>query len=240
MSRVTVCFVAALCAGTALPAAGQGSGAPPTVNPLGLRAGESAWTTRAFVGGQGFNPDRARLPDLGFRLPAAGIPGPGPVAAAPFGQTALPAYTGRPIDPSSTTQAGAYIDYRRDKLTVSSGVRQGIGAGAGGTRLDLGATYGFNVTPRHLISLSGGLTVGQLAPALPYYAAYGTDAFWRSGYRAGEPGLGLRLSWFYSFDRSTAYIATTLGFDRAYGDAEGLQGLERNTTSVGTTFGYRW
>ena len=239
MLRVTACFVAALCAGTALPVVGQVGSAQPAANPLGLRASESVWTTRAFVGGQGFNPDRARFADLGFRPPAASTAAPDPVAA-PFGQAALPAYTGRQIDPSAATQAGAYVDYRRDRLTVSSGVRQGIGAGAGGTRLDLGASYGFNVTPRHLINLSGGLTVGQSASALPYYAMYGTDAFWRSGYRAGEPGLGLRLSWLYSFDRSTAYIATTLGFDRAYGDLEGLQGLDRNTASFGTTFGYRW
>ena len=221
-----------------MPAVGQVGATPPTANPVGLRAGESAWTTRAFVGGQGFNPDRARLPDLGFRPPAASTPASNP--AAPFGQTALPAYTGRQFDPSSAAQAGAYVDYRKGGLTVSSGVRQGVGAGAGGARLDLGASYGFNVTPRHLINLSGGLTLGATAPALPYYAMYGTDAFWRSGYRAGEPGLGLRLSWLYSFDRSTAYIATTLGFDRAYGETEGLQGLDRNTTTFGTTFGYRW
>jgi hypothetical protein len=87
-----------------------------------------------------------------------------------------------------------------------------------------------------------GRTLGASAPLAPYYAAYGdgTDAFWRSGYRAGEPGAGLRLSWRYTFDRSTAYFATTLGYDRAYGDPEGLPGLDRNTTTFGTTFGYRW
>jgi len=240
MSRVTTCFVAALCAGMTLPAMGQVGATPPVANPVGLRAGDSGWTTRVFVGGQGFNPDRARMPDLGFRLPATGIPAPTPGGANLLGQAPLPPYVGLPVDPSSAAQAGAYVGYRRDSWAVSSGVRQGVGPGAGGTRLDLGATYGFNVTPRHLISLSGGLTLGASAPAVPYYAMYGTDAFWRSGYRAGEPGAGLRLSWLYSFDRSTAYFATTLGFDRAYGDAEGLQGLDRNTTTFGTTFGYRW
>jgi hypothetical protein len=240
MSRLTACFVAALCAGVTLPAAGQVGGTPPAANPLGLRAGDSGWMTRVFVGGQGFNADRARMADPGFRLPATGTPPSSSAAAPPPGQVALPPYTGHQFDPSSAAQAGAYVGYRRDSWTVSSGVRQGVGAAAGGTRLDLAASYGFNVTPRHLISLSGGLTLGASAPALPYYAMYGTDAFWRSGYRAGEPGLGLRLSWLYRFDRSTAYFATTLGFDRAYGDAEGLQGLDRNTTTFGTTFGYRW
>ena len=240
MSRVTICFVAALCAGMTLPATGQVGGTPPGANPLGLRTGESGWTTRVFVGGQGFNADRARMPDLGFRLPAAGTTPTPPGTANVLGQAPLPPYVGPPVDPSSASQAGAYVGYRRDSWTVSSGVRQGVGAAAGGTRLDLGASYGFNVTPRHLISLSGGLTLGASAPAVPYYAMYGTDAFWRSGYRAGEPGAGLRLAWLYSFDRSTAYFATTLGFDRAYGDPEGLQGLDRNTTTFGTTFGYRW
>ena len=78
-----------------------------------------------FVGGQGFNPDRARMADPGFRLPAASIPASSPAAANPSGQLALPAYTGRQVDPSSATQAGAYVGYRRDSWMVSSGVRQG-------------------------------------------------------------------------------------------------------------------
>jgi hypothetical protein len=230
MLRVKACLVAALCAGLAAPAAAQLAATPSPGHPLGLRAGQSGWTGTLFVGGQGFNPDRARLPDTGLRLPAASLPGEAP---------ALPRI-GPPADPAATAQAGAYLGYRRDSWTFSSGVRQGVGPAAGGTRLDLGASYGFNVNPRHLITLSGGLTLGASAPLAPYYATYGTDAFWRSGYRAGEPGMGLRLSWLYNFDRSTAYFATTLGFDRAYGDPDGLQGLDRSTTTFGTTFGYRW
>lgn len=229
MSRAQVLIVTAFCAGIVAPAAAQVGGIPPTANPLGLRAGDTGWTSSVFVGGQGFNAGRARLPDQGFRLPAS-LPG----------EVTLPPRLGPPIDPASAAQAGAYVGYRRNSWTLSSGVRQGMGEGAGGTRLDLGASYGFNVTPRHLITLSGGLTLGASTPLASYYAAYGTDAFWRSGYRAGEPGAGLRLSWLYNFDRSTAYFATTLGYDRAYGDTEGLQGLDRSTTTVGTTFGYRW
>lgn len=230
MSRALALVVTALCVGIAASAAAQVGGVPPGANPLGLRASDSSWTGGAFVGGQGFNPDRARLADPGFRLPATSLPleGPPPPRLAP------------PVDPSTAGQAGAYVGYRRDSWTLSSGVRQGVGTGGGGTRLDLGASYGFNINPRHLITLSGGLTLGASAPLAPYYDAYGTDAFWRSGYRAGEPGAGLRLSWRYTFDRSTAYFATTLGYDRAYGDFESLQGLDRNTTTFGTTFGYRW
>jgi hypothetical protein len=232
MSLAKALAVTALCAGFAAPAVAQVAGVPPAAkaaNPLGLRASDPGWTGSVFVGGQGFNADRARTADPGFRLPA-GLPA----------ETAPPLRVGPPIDPSSAAQVGAYVGYRRDNWTVSSGVRQGMGADPGGTRLDLGASYGFNVARRHLITLSGGLTLGASAPLASYYAAYGADAFWRSGYRAGEPGAGLRLSWRYDFDRSTAYFATTLGYDRAYGDTEGLQGLDRSTTTFGTTFGYRW
>jgi hypothetical protein len=228
MSRAQALIVAALCAGIAAPAAAQVRGTLPAANPLGLRAGDG-WTSSVFVGGQGFNADRARLPDPGFRLPAT-LPG----------EVTPPPRLGPPVDPASAAQAGAYVGYRRDSWMLSSGVRQGLGDAGGGTRLDLGASYGFNVTPRHLITLSGGLTLGASTPLASYYAAHATDAFWRYGYRAGEPGAGLRLSWRYDFDRSTAYFATTLGYDRAYGDTEGLQGLDRSTTTFGTTFGYRW
>ncbi len=228
MSPTRALAVAALCAGFALPAAGQIRSAPPIGPGQGLRAGDSGWTSGMFVGSQGFNPDRARMPDPGFRLPAQ-------LQAAPE-----PPRLGAPADPASVAQAGVYLGYRRDNLALSSGVRQGLGAAAGGTRLDLGASYGFNVAARHLITLSGGLTLGASTPAAAYYGVYGGDAFWRSGYRAGEPGAGMRLSWRYSFDRSTAFVDTVLGFDRAHGDADGLQGLDRNTTTFGTTFGYRW
>src|SRR4249920_1656660 len=170
MSRIRTTFVAALCAGTMLPAAAQFEGVPSARSPLGLRAADAGWMSGMFVGGQGFNPDRARMTDPGLRLPAtlAAVPDPSP-------------RVGPPVDPLSVAQAGAYLGYRRDNWTLSSGVRQGLGPAAGGTRLDLGASYGFNVAPRHLITLSGGLTLGASTPAGSYYGAYGTDAFWRSG-----------------------------------------------------------
>ena len=231
-------FFLTLCVGIATPAAGQTNlpstvvlpSVPVVASPIGLRAAgvEAGWMSGMFVGGQGFNPDRARLPDPGFRLSDHAL------AAS----SSTPR-VGPPPDPASASQAGAFVGYRGANWMLSSGIRQGVGESAGGTRLDLGANYGFNVTPRHLITLSGRLTLGASTPLAPYYGAYGGDAFWRAGYRAGEPGAGLRLSWLYSFDRNV-YFATTLGYDRAYGEAEGLQGPDRNTTTFGTTFGYRW
>jgi hypothetical protein len=119
-------------------------------------------------------------------------------------------------------------------------VRQGFGVpGLGGTKVDFGASYGFNVTPRHLITLSSSLTLGQPTGVAAYYAALGSDALSRADYRVGEPGAGFRVSWLYTFGRNL-YLNTTLGYDRSAGDPDGLQGLDRNTTSFGTVFGYRW
>jgi len=119
-------------------------------------------------------------------------------------------------------------------------VRQGLGApGLGGTKVDFGASYGFNVTPRHLITLSSSLTLGQTSGIAAYYGALGPDGLSRADYRVGEPGAGFRLSWLYSFGRNL-YLNTTVGYDRSVSDADGLQGPDRNTTSFGTVFGYRW
>jgi hypothetical protein len=215
---------------------------PPAASPLvglrqsgpvtGLRSpvAPSGWTGGVFVGppsGQGLNPARTMATDPGLRV------------RPDLYRAAEDPRVGPPIDPASAMEAGAYVGYRFDKILVTSAVRQGFGApGFGGAKLDLGASYGFNVTPRHLITLSGGLTVGQANPLAPYYGALAGDAMARSGYRIGEPGAGFRVSWLYSFGRNL-YLSTTLGYDRAY-DADGTLGLDRNTTSFGTVFGYRW
>ena len=143
---------------------------------LGLRASDAGWTGSMFVGGQGFNSDRARLPDPGFRLPAARLPA----------SSLAPSSSDRPPIRRASRRPGPFVGYRRDNWTLTSGVRQGLGEWAGGTRLDLGASYGFNVNPRHLITLSGGLTLGASAPLAPYYAAYG-DGRTPSGGRAIGP-----------------------------------------------------
>jgi len=206
-----------------------GSGRQPGAS-SGLRApaAASGWTGGVFVGppgGQGFNPARAVALDPGLRTrPSSFEAGTDP-------------RVGPPIDPAIATEAGAYVGYRFDNVLVSSAVRQGVGApGLGGTKVDLSASYGFNITPRHLITLSGGLTVGQANALAPYYGALAGDPMARSGaYRIGEPGAGFRVAWLYSFGRNL-YLNTSLGYERAYGDTD----FDRNTTSFGTVFGYRW
>jgi hypothetical protein len=229
----------------AAPAAGQLGRSParestswqPTGPAVGLRAQsprrESGWTGGVLldpVGGQGFAPGRTGTADPGLRLrtgyEAASVAPPGIVP---------------PIDPASAVRAGAYVGYRfENQVLLSSAVRQGIGApGAGGTKVDFGASYGFNVTPRHLITLAGNLTLGQPAGIAAYYGALGPDALSRADYRVGEPGAGFRVSWLYSLSRNL-YLNTTLGYDRSIADPDGLLGPDRSTTSFGTVFGYRW
>jgi len=247
MRDATVLLLGAICAGIAVPAlAQQGLGRAPVYQPsgwqsaapaIGLRPqaprGESGWTGGVLLDsarGQGFGPARAGANDPGLRLrPDLGRALPEPPQLLP------------PIDAASAVQAGAYLGYRfENRLLLSSAVRQGFGVpGLGATKVDFGASYGFNVTPRHLITLSSSLTLGQASGIAAYYGALGPDALSRADYRLGEPGAGFRVSWLYSFGRNL-YLSTTLGYDRSAGDPEGVQGPDRNTTSFGTVFGYRW
>lgn len=240
MRTVTALAALALLAGLSLPVAAQfrqpkalnqDSSEPLyTLDSGRLGVVESSWGRKMLFGGvgeQGFNPTRAGLLEQGLSVTPSllrDLP-PAPQLGPATDQAGLP-------------QTGAYLGYRVDKLLLSSSVRQSFGTpGVGGARLDLGASYGFNLTPRHLITLSGGLTLGQPTAVAPYAAALGSDALARWGYRVGEPGAGFRLSWQYSWDRNL-YLSTTLGYDRAYGDtAENLQGT---AASFGTLFGYRW
>jgi hypothetical protein len=241
-------LLGAICAGIAAPAlAQQGIRAVPAYQPsdwqpfgsaIGLRPqaprGGSGWSGGVLIDaprGQGFNPVRGGAADPGLRLRRDLEVG-----------LSEPAQFAPPIDPASAIQAGAYLGYsaERHRLLVSSAVRQDLGApGLGGTKVDLGASYGFHVTPRHLITLSGSLTLGQPSGPAAYHGALSADALSRADLRLGEPGAGFRLSWLYSVGRNT-YLTTTLGYDRSYGDPDALQGLDRNTTSFGTLFGYRW
>jgi hypothetical protein len=242
MRDVRALCLGALCAGLALPALAQqwpqggfheplagepGVGAARSPQPaVGLRPSGSGWTGGVLLNtaqGQGFNPARAGTNDLGLRL------------RRDFGRV--------PSEPpqlgADPVEAGAYVGYRfGGKLLLSSAVRQGVAPGLGGTKVDFGASYGFNVTPRHLITLSGSLTLGQASGSAPYYGALTADAVAARDW-LGEPGAGFRVSWLYSFGRNF-YLNTTLGYERTYGDPERLPGLERNTTSFGTVFGYRW
>jgi len=247
MRDAKLLLLGALCATIGVPAAAQqglsrapvleASGWQPSGPAIGLRPqaprGESGWTGGVLLDSArspGFGPARSAANDPGFRLrPDLGRALPQPPQFGP------------PIDAAGAVQAGAYVGYRfENRLLLSSAVRQGLGApGLGGTKVDFGASYGFNVTPRHLITLSSSLTLGQASGIAAYYGALGPDGLSRADYRVGEPGAGFRLSWLYSFGRNL-YLNTTVGYDRSVGDADGLQGPDRNTTSFGTVFGYRW
>ncbi|MGH8682847.1 MAG: MipA/OmpV family protein [Burkholderiales bacterium] len=248
MRDAKVFLLGAICAGIGVPAAAQqGLARAPALEAngwrqssgpaIGLRAqaprGESGWTGGVLIDSArspGFGPARAGATDPGLRLR--------PDLGRAFPQ---PPQFGPPIDAASAVQAGAYVGYRfENRLLLSSAVRQGFGVpGLGSTKVDLGASYGFNVTPRHLITLSSSLTLGQPSGIAAYYGALGPDALSGADYRLGEPGAGFRLSWLYSFGRNL-YLNTTLGYDRSVGDLDGPQGPDRNTTSFGTVFGYRW
>jgi hypothetical protein len=192
----------------------------------------SPWRGGMFVaprGGQGFSVARAGALDPGLRagpdvlqfLPQS------PRLLVPGGETV-------PVD------GGAYFGYRNSNWTFSSAVRQSLDdQRLAATRIDFGASYGFSLTERHLITLAGGMTLGQSGAAIPSYGMLGDEVLSRSAQRYGEPGAGFRLSWLYTLDRNL-YVNTTLGYDRLYGDpAEGF-GPERGTTTFGTVFGYRF
>jgi hypothetical protein len=243
MRDVKTLVLGVLCAGMAASAAGQqGLGRTPAQEAgnfqspaptVGLRPqaprGESGWTGGVLIDPRspGLAGARGGATDPGLRL-RSDADRPAPPLLPPA------------IDPSQAIQAGAYVGYRfENQVLVSSAVRQGFGApGYGGTKVDFGASYGFNVTPRHLITLSGSLTLGQPTGLAAYYGALGPDALSRADYRVGEPGAGFRVSWLYSFRRNL-YLNTTLGYDRSIADPDGLLGPDRNTTSFGTLFGYR-
>jgi hypothetical protein len=192
----------------------------------------SPWQGGMFVvprSGQGFSLARTGMLDPGLR-------------AGPDLLNLLP-QSPRLVDPGIETapvDGGAYLGYRYSNWTFSSAVRQSLDdPRLAATRIDLGASYGFSLAQRHLITLSGGLTLGQSGAVIPAYGALGGDVLSRSAQRYGEPGAGFRVSWLYTLDRNF-YVNTTLGYDRLYGDpAEGF-GPDRGTTTFGTVFGYRF
>lgn len=242
---VKLLLLGAICAGIAAPGLAQqglgrapaeeAAGTPSATPAIGLRPQaqrpQAGWTGGLLVDSARnpwFGPARTGGFDPGLRLRAD------PGRAAPELPQFLP-----PGDPNAV-RAGAYVGYRfENQVLLSSAVRQGVGApGLGGPKVDFGASYGFNVTPRHLITLSSNLTLGHASGTAYYYGMLGSDALSRADYRIGEPGAGFRVSWLYSFGRNV-YLNTTLGYDRSTGDPDGL-GPDRNTTSFGTVFGYRW
>ncbi len=187
-------------------------------DPGGDQAGRPALLLGAGPG-IGFNLARTGALDAGFRPPQ------------PLGGMAV----------AEPLPGAAYVAYKLDRWTLLSSVRQGLDAtqGAESALLDLGASYGFNLSPRHLITLAGTMTLGHSrAPALPL-GFYSSSVLTAQSYRAGEPGMGLRLSWTYMLDRNL-FLDTALGYDRLHSGPDWQPGFERATTTFGTTFGYRW
>jgi len=196
-----------------------------------------AWRGGGFAGDPGAGePGRPALllgagPGIGFNLARAGALDPGFRPPQPLGGAAA----------AEPMPRAAYVAYKLDRWTLLSSVRQGLDAaqGAESAVLDLGASYGFNLAPRHLITLAGTMTLGHSrAPALPL-GSYSSGVLTAQSYRAGEPGMGLRLSWTYTLDRNL-FLDTALGYDRLHSGPDWQPGFERATTTFGTTFGYRW
>ncbi|MCX7890751.1 MAG: hypothetical protein N2544_00085 [Burkholderiales bacterium] len=133
-------------------------------------------------------------------------------------------------------QTAAALDYRFERWTLSSSLRQGLGERS--TAIDLGARYGFSLAPRHSLALLGSVGLGDHS-AMRALAMSELDAL-----RVRPPGLGFRdvgaqLSMLYTYSE-TWYVNTTLGYARLLGDPADAGTPDRNVTSVGAYFGYRF
>lgn len=133
-------------------------------------------------------------------------------------------------------EASALMDYRLNRWTFSSSLRQGLGARS--TAVDVGARYGFSLAPRHNLALLGSVGLGDHSAVRPL-AMDELDLL-----RLRPPGLGFRdvgaqLSLLYTFDQSW-YVNTMLGYSRLLGDPMDAGTPDRNVTSVGAFFGYRF
>jgi len=224
MKRVVALGIAA--AGFAGPVFGQdaaflGLKADPSravsASGFGLRAGSADPMRAGFAGIQRdlAQADAATLP-AGIWAPGSAF-GPGPAFAYP-------------------AEAGALMDYRLNRWTFSSSLRQGLGERA--TAVDVGARYGFSLAPRHSLALLGSVGLGNHSAIRPL-AMDELDLL-----RLRPPGLGFRdvgaqLSLQYTFDQ-TWYVNTVLGYSRLLGDPMDIGTPDRNVTSVGAMFGYRF
>lgn len=132
-------------------------------------------------------------------------------------------------------QSGAFMGYRHGNWLLGSSLAQYEDSSSeASTALGIGASYGFDLTPRQRLSLEGGVRL-DLSPSISLHesAALAPGA-------AEGGGLGFRLSWRYSFDRNR-FVSTTLGFEQGLGGEHLDDGLgDRNETSFGTYFGYRF
>jgi hypothetical protein len=131
-------------------------------------------------------------------------------------------------------ETGAFMGYRRGNWLMGSALSQYEDAASeeSGAALDIGAAYGIDLSARQRLSVGGGVRF-DLSSGLglrePHALAPG----------AADNGLGLRLSWRYSFDRNR-FVSTTLGYDQSFGDSLDNGLGDKNDTTFGTYFGYRF
>jgi hypothetical protein len=135
---------------------------------------------------------------------------------------------------SDVPEARALLDYRVRNWTLSGSFRQGLGPRA--TTVDVGASYGFSLAPRHQLALLGTLGVGSHDATRTYFGE--TELLPRAS-GLGFRDVGARLSLLYSFDQSW-YVNTSLGYSRLLLDPQDLGGADRNVTSVGASVGFRF
>ena len=129
-------------------------------------------------------------------------------------------------------EAGAFMGYRRGNWLFGSTIAHTEEALQDAASLDLSAAYGIDLSAKQRISLEGGIRLdlsSGLGLRSPASLAPSTN----------DNGLGLRMSWRYSFDRNR-YVSTMLGYEQSLGDSFDGGNGERNGAIFGTTFGYRY
>ena len=132
--------------------------------------------------------------------------------------------------------SGGFIGYRAGNWVLGSavGAMDEVGVDPN-NRMDVTASYGWSLSPRQRLSFEGGL-----AWSLPAYEhTHMLDITGAPVESRADSGVGLRLSWLYSFDRNR-YISTSLGYAHALHENEEAGTPMDRGASFGTYFGYRY
>ena len=124
----------------------------------------------------------------------------------------------------------AYVDYRWDRWTVSGGMRQDTDIAM--RSFTMGASYGFSLSARRAVALSGSLNVGNQGVSF-LRQSYGLPV---AAAGSGLRDYGGRLSLTYTFDRSW-FVQTTLGYTRLLSDPADATLPDRSITSFGASVG---
>lgn len=158
------------------------------------------------------------------------------IIVAPLGGTGLNADRARGYGGGLRLlpDSGAFIGYQMGNWTIGSALHRDEHF-TRDTWFDVGASYGLNLTRKQRISVDGGISVRTARDWDINHPAYAFNVS-----DDAEPGAGFRLSWRYNFNRHH-YLSTTLGYDHRLGSSvyEGPD-AERNATTFGTVYGYRF